>query len=128
MKIWRRISMFMSGIMLSLLSTTAAWADADLKSIITNIMDNFQSVGQLIVAIAYVAGIALVIVGIFKLKQHRDNPQQVPMSTPITIIAVGVLLIFFPSIINPAGQSIFGGDKTLGGFTGEGITSITGGQ
>ena len=75
--------------------------------------------------VAYLAGLGFGISAVFKFKQHKDNPTQIPIGTPFALLAVSVVLIFLPSIYAPAGQSVFGGSQTGGGFTGAGATSIT---
>ena len=108
---------------LSLLVASSYGAD-DLAGIANTLTGQFESFGKLITGVAYLAGFGMVVSAIFKFKQHKDNPQQVPMGTPITILLVGVSLIFMPSIIKPVGSSIFGESQTMGGFTGEGVSSV----
>ena len=119
-----------SGLLIALVlgaCVTSIFAESgDLASIADTVTSNFESFGKLIVAAAYLAGFGMVITGIFKFKQHKDNPQQIPMSTPLTILLVGAALIFMPSIIEPIGVSVFGTSPTQGGFQGEGATSIGG--
>ena len=50
------------------------------------------------------AGLGFGIAAIFKFKQHKDNPTQVPIGTPFALLAISVLLVFFPAIYKPAGQ------------------------
>ncbi len=111
--------------LLSFLVVSSYGAD-DLSTIASTLTGQFESFGKLITAVAYLAGFGMVVSAIFKFKQHKDNPQQVPMGTPITILLVGVSLIFMPSIIKPVGSSIFGDNQTMGGFTGEGVSSVSG--
>lgn len=95
-----------------------------ISDIADRLAGNFTSLVKLLLGGAYLGGFALVIAAIYKFKQHKDNPQQVPMGTPITILLVGVALIFLPSIIQPAGQSLFGEEAALGGIEGSGFESI----
>ena len=81
----------------------------------------FNLLGQILLGGAYIGGFTLVVAALYKFKQHKDNPQQVPMGTPITILLIGAALIFVPNIIKPAGQSIFGGEATTGGTDGAGF-------
>ncbi len=122
MKRWHSVLWLLSGIALT--GVAMAAGDTGLAAIGNNITSSFEAIGKLITGVSYISGMAMVVVGIFKFKQHMDNPQQIPMGTPITILGVGILLIFFPSIITPAGETIFGSTKATGGFTGEGISSI----
>lgn len=94
-----------------------------LAGIAANVTGTFDSLAKLLLGGAYLAGFGLTIAAIFKFKQHKDNPQQVPMGTPITMLLVGIALIFLPSIIKPAGESIFGSDAKSGGITGSGFDS-----
>jgi hypothetical protein len=43
-----------------------------------------------------------------KFKQHKDNPTQVPVGTPVSMIVMGASLMFAGNFITPLGQSIFG--------------------
>lgn len=102
-----------------------------LKDIAISIMGSFQALGQLMIAMSYLSGIGFSIAAIFKFKQHKDNPTQIPVSTPIALLGVGVLLIFLPGIIAPVGYTIFGTgadlEKMAGGYAGAGATHMPGG-
>ena len=102
-----------------------------LGSIADNVTNSFQQLGKLMAATSYLAGFGFAIAGIFKFKQHKDNPTQIPMGTPIALLAVGIVLIFLPGIIQPAGFTIFGNgadlNSTAGGFKGGGATQMPGG-
>src|SRR3989338_5208535 len=63
---------------------------------------SFPYIGQLMFATAYLAGIGFTIAAIFKFKQHKDNPTQIPMSTPIALLVIGIVLIFLPNFLKPA--------------------------
>ena len=95
-----------------------------------NITGSFEDIGKLMIAISYVAGIAFAIASIFKFKQHKDNPTQIPLGTPLALLVVGIILVFLPALFEPAGETIFGaGDKaTAGGFTGGGLEKVPGGK
>jgi intracellular multiplication protein IcmD len=118
-----------------LILTAAAWFYAshayaqgtvtDIKSLHSTVTGQFQSVIKLMFAVAYLAGFAFVIASIFKFKQHKDNPTQIPMGTPIAMLAIGIALIFLPNIIAPAGASIFGQGATQSGYTGKGAETTT---
>lgn len=103
-----------------------------LKDIADNIMKSFTSLGKLMIAIAYLSGFGFTIASIFKFKQHKDNPTQIPVSTPLALLMVGIVLIFLPGIIKPSGLTIFGTETELesaaGGFTGKGAENIPGGK
>ena len=90
------------------------------------LVGQFENIGQLMIGTAYIAGIGFGISAIFKFKQHKDNPTQVPVGTPFALLAISVLLVFLPSLYSPAGKSIFGGNLTGGGTKGTGLSAIPG--
>ena len=101
---------------------------ADLGTIAMSITDSFESVGRLMIALAYLAGIGFGISSVFKFKQHKDNPTQIPIGTPFALFGVSCILIFLPGIYQPAGSTIFGkeGMARAGGFHGEGALMMPG--
>ena len=112
--------------LLGLAAATGAFAETQtIGDLATNVTGSFTAIGELMTGVAYLAGLGFGISAVFKFKQHKDNPTQIPIGTPFALLAVSVVLIFLPSIYAPAGQSVFGGDQTGGGFTGAGATSIT---
>jgi intracellular multiplication protein IcmD len=64
------------------------------------------------IAVSYLLGIGFAGAAIFKFKQHKDNPTQIPIGTPIALLVIGILLIFLPGIIGPIGTTIFGSSGT----------------
>lgn len=95
---------------------------ADIGGIASNVTSTMKSVGQLLAAGAYVAGFGLTIAALFKFKAHKENPTQEKLATPIVLLAIGVALIFLPSVITTGGATVFGGTRSIGGFSGTGIT------
>jgi intracellular multiplication protein IcmD len=45
-----------------------------------------------------VAGLGFLIASLLKFKQHKENPTQVPIGTPIAMVIVGVALLYTPNI------------------------------
>lgn len=99
-------------------------------TVATNMTSSFKGVGTLMIAIAYLAGIGFVLASIFKFKQHKDNPTQIPLGTPLAMLVIGIVLIFLPMIFGPVGNTIFGTQSgaQFGGFGGEGLAHIPGGD
>ncbi len=94
-----------------------------------NLSSQFTAIGELMTGTAYIAGIGFGIAAIFKFKQHKDNPTQVPIGTPFAMLAISVLLVFLPGLYKPAAKSIYGKTTGIGGgFTGSGAESIPGGD
>ena len=78
----------------------------------TAITGSFISLTKLITAGSYLAGLAFSIGAIMKFKQHKDQPQQVPIGTPVALVFIAAALLFLPSILGVAGFTMFG---TAGG-------------
>ena len=107
-------------VLLTFLGSTAFAADVnDLGGMADTLTQQFADIASLMISVAYVAGIGFGITSILKFKQHKDNPQQVPIGTPFAMMAISVLLIFLPAIYVPAGASIFGANATSGSTKGD---------
>ena len=75
---------------------------------------SFKSLAKLITAGSYLAGLGFSIGAIMKFKQHKDNPTQIPIGTPIALVFISAALLFLPSILSVTGNNMFG---TSGGST-----------
>ena len=95
-----------------------------------NITSQFAQIGKLMIAISYIAGVAFAIAAIFKFKQHKDNPTQITLGTPLAMLAIGIMLVFLPLLFGPAGYTVFKeeAEKGAGGFLGGGAMEIPGAQ
>jgi hypothetical protein len=93
----------------------ATEGSGDLISISSTLSSQVQAVAQLLIIISYVAGVGFALAGIIQFKAHKDNPTQVPLSKPIVYLIVGACLLFLPTMISSAGQSIFGSTKQSSG-------------
>ena len=89
-------------------------------TIASKITESFTNIGKLIFSIAYVAGLGFGVAAIFKFKQHKDNPTQVPIGTPIALIAMSSALVFLPGFYKPLGTTMGIDAAAAGGFTGGG--------
>jgi intracellular multiplication protein IcmD len=116
---------------LPLLSLTQVVAQADgaggagtgqgIGSVATTITSQLAAVGKLVIGVAQVAGLVFMAAGLFKLKQHKDNPQQIPIGTPLTMLVIGACLAFLPSLVDTGGATLFADGGKKGGFTGQGF-------
>ena len=61
---------------------------------------------------AYVAGLMLFVGAIFKFRQHREAPQQVPIGQPLTLFGLSVLAVFLPGFLDLTGA--FFNNKSAG--------------
>ena len=83
------------------------------EAISCRVTGQVSSFTKLLITIAYVAGVGFGIGAVFKFKQHKDNPTQVPIGTPFAMFTVAVLLVFLPALFAPAKETVFG-DKATG--------------
>lgn len=75
---------------------------------------SIEGIGELITAGSYLAGLAFSIGAIMKFKQHKDNPTQVTVGTPISLTFIAAALLFLPSILSATGSTLFENPETAG--------------
>ncbi len=83
-----------------------------------NVTSTFGDLAKLITAAAYMGGLGFAVGAILKFKQHKDNPTQIPIGTPIAMLGVAAALLFLPTILGTAGETIFGGSQEQGSVGG----------
>ena len=114
----------------SMLITSFTFAE-DTKTIGTmaaSVSSTFQALGQMIIGIAFVAGLGFGVAAIFKFKQHKDNPTQVPVGTPVAMLAISAALVFLPGFYNPLGATMGPSASDGGGFKGDGSSVLPGAE
>ncbi len=116
-KVWGRL---LVAVALLVLPTVFMVTEAaqDLGSVADNVIETLDSMAKLITAAAYVLGMGFGVASVMKFKQHKDNPTQIPIGTPMALLFVSASLIFLPTIFGIAGQTIFGDDKQVGSVGG----------
>lgn len=82
----------------------------------STIYGSFGQLAKLITAGSYLAGLGFSVGAIMKFKQHKDNPTQIPIGTPIALVFIAAALLFLPTILGVAGVTMFGssGGQTAG--------------
>ena len=121
----RKSSLAIGLIAIAMLVAVPTYA-ATLGSVASTLYTNFANLAKLITAGAYLGGLAFSVGAIMKFKQHKDNPTQVPIGTPIALLLIAAALLFLPSILGVAGGSLFG-TGTTAGSSGYAWTSGSGG-
>ena len=106
------------------IAALALSASANIGNMAESINSTFSQIAALVGGGAYLVGLIFIVFGLFKFKQHRDNPQQIPIGTPFTLLGVGVLLVFLPNLIDQTGSTIFSSGTTTGGASGSGFDDI----
>ena len=94
----------------------AAGSSMTVGNMASQITGSFENLTKLITAGSYLAGLGFSIGAIMKFKQHKDNPTQIPIGTPIALVFIAAALLFLPSILGVTGSTMFGsgGAKTAG--------------
>ncbi|WP_058529165.1 hypothetical protein [Legionella londiniensis] len=101
-------------IVLFLLAGDAAAAVKTVGGMASTIVKSFTNLAKLITAGSYLAGLGFSIGAIMKFKQHKDNPTQIPIGTPIALLFIAAALLFLPTVLGVAGGTIFGGGEVAG--------------
>lgn len=78
------------------------------------ITQTFDSIGKLITASSYLAGLGFSIGAILKFKQHKDNPTQITIGAPIAMLFVAAAMLFLPSVLSSTGKTLFENARTAG--------------
>ncbi|HEX3583556.1 MAG TPA: type IV secretion protein IcmD [Thermoanaerobaculia bacterium] len=100
-------------------TATASSSSMSAGDLAEQINGSFTNLTKLITAGSYIAGLGFSIGAIMKFKQHKDNPTQVPIGTPIALVFIAAALLFLPTILGVAGTTMFGGSGgTVAGPTG----------
>lgn len=86
-------------------AATAATSTQTLGSVATNVRSDFGNLTKLITAGSYLAGLGFSIGAVMKFKQHKDNPTQIPIGTPIALVFIAAALLFLPTILTTEGTT-----------------------
>lgn len=100
-----------------------AAAAMNIGQMASTITGSFTNLAKLITAGSYLAGLGFSIGAIMKFKQHKDNPTQIPIGTPIALVFISAALLFLPSILGVAGQTMFGAGGQVAGPKGSVFTN-----
>ena len=102
--------------LIALVCHDAVAGNMTIGAMASSITSSFTNLTKLITAGSYLAGLGFSIGAIMKFKQHKDNPTQIPIGTPIALVFIAAALLFLPSILGVTGATMFGssGGKTAG--------------
>src|SRR4051812_3156832 len=94
-KINHRLAAIMTaGMMVS--GAGSAFSAPNTNSLVANLKANAQGFTDMIGLIGYIGGSGYAMAGIFKLKQHSDNPQATPLKDGLMRLAAGGGLLSVP--------------------------------
>lgn len=114
----KRLLMWVACLSIVAITPVAASSDINLGSMASSITSTFDRLAKLVTAGSYITGLGFSIGAIMKFKQHKDNPSQIPIGTPIALVFIAAALLFLPSILGVAGQTMFGTAGTVAGPSG----------
>lgn len=83
----------------------------------SQLVSNLPNIARLITGASFLAGLGFSFASIMKFKQHKDNPTQIPIGTPIAMLFIAVALLFLPALFRAAGSSM--GLSTAGTIYGD---------
>lgn len=90
---------------------TATGSATDLVDMTDNVITASSGFTNLISTLAYIAGAGLALAGVFKLKQHVDNPAQAPMKDALIRLACGGMFLSLPFLLGVMQGSISNGEN-----------------
>jgi len=70
-----------------------------------NALGVVNGVSELVAAVLYIAATVMFVSAILKLRIHRQNPQQVPIATPITEFVLAIILGALPYVTEMAAHT-----------------------
>lgn len=91
---------------------------AGIGGVASQVKGSLAGIALLITAGAYVVGMGFGVAAIAKFKAHKDNPTQIPLSTPVVLLFVAAALIFVPSVFKTVGGTLYGASGTYAGTSG----------
>lgn len=97
--------------MMAASSTDAFATNNNFRTITNNIVAASSGFNNLISTVCWIGGAGLGVAGIFKLKQHVDNPGQTPMKDGLVRLGCGGGLLCFPFIESSMQGSISNADS-----------------
>lgn len=80
----------------------------DVNHVLANITEAIEKIPAFIAAIAYLLGTLLGVLGVLKIKEHVENPQQVPLKEGTIRLVIGGALFAIPTIYDAAFNAING--------------------
>ena len=111
---YRWLTLVLGSFGLLLFASESIAAVTTIGGMASQVTSSFTNLAKLITAGSYIAGLGFSIGAIMKFKQHKDNPTQIPIGTPIALVFIASALLFLPSILNVAGGTMFAGGEVAG--------------
>lgn len=94
----RRRALALLALTLSM-ATATAMAQQNIGNMANNLLSQLGSVADVVLALAFIAGLAFFTMGAVSLYQHGKNPDHNPMKKVVILFIAGALLVGLPSAI-----------------------------
>jgi len=101
-----------AGVLVSQSGSAQAQQGVNFTDVTTNLTDSASNLPNLISSVAYISGIGMGVAGIFKLKQHVDNPGNAPMKDGLVRLGAGGGLLSLPYLTEAMMGSVGSGSST----------------
>lgn len=112
-----KMTMLMAASTVAVMTSGQAQAGVtDLDSLTKQVGEQTGNIPTFINIICYIFGVALVALGIVKLKQHIEQPTQAPLKDGIARVAFGALLLALPFVLGLVLKTMTG--QSAGGTAG----------
>lgn len=98
-------------------SAHAAAAATNMGTLAENVTTSISQVPGLLTAVCYIFGIILVILGILKLKEHVEKPDQTPLKEAFIRLVIGGALFALPLLTEVAFNTVDNGSNSGGAVT-----------
>lgn len=82
-------------------------------NVASNTNEFLEIIVGIIVVILYVAALAVFVSACMKYRLHRQNPQQVPLSTPLTELVLAIVLGALPTVSQMTNDHLFKSESKL---------------
>ena len=91
-----------------------------INEIAANIMDSIDETPGIVTAISYLLGLLMCVAGVLKIREHVENPDQVPVKESVARLVLGGALFALPTIFNAVYYTIINdpANANLGGVIG----------
>jgi intracellular multiplication protein IcmC len=84
-------------------------ASGTLGGVINSVRDSFSNFPDILSVISYIAGLFFAVVGVFKFKDHVDNPTNNPLSAGVKRFIAGGMMFSAPFMASTLKGTLFGG-------------------
>lgn len=101
----------------ALFASVSAHAATNMGTLAANVQQSIANVPGLLTAVCYIFGVILVILGILKLKEHVEKPDQTPLKEAFIRLVIGGALFALPLLTTVAFNTVDNASGATGAVT-----------